>query len=124
MSGYQTLPGLAEVYLEDSFVVGIHGDGGTLSFDLDAVLTERHPRFAPPSPDEQYCYVSASLTFSHADAIDWLSRTDAAYRDANDEVDYGNIDFLTVEGSTYHLGGDWGEVIIRSSTPPEFRIHQ
>lgn len=122
MSDYQTLPGLAEVYLEDSFVLGIREDEGSLTFDLDAVLTERHPNYTPPPPDEQYCYVPASLSFTQPEDIEWISRTRAAYRDANDEIDYGNIDFLTVDGTTYHLGGDWGEVTIRSSVPPEFSI--
>ncbi|MBB5159321.1 hypothetical protein [Saccharopolyspora phatthalungensis] len=123
MNDYQTLPGLAEVYLEDSFVLGIHEGRDSLSFDLDAVLTEQHPRYTPP-PDEQYCYVNATLSFTRTTVIDWISRTDASYRDANDEIDQGNIDFLTVDDDTYRLGGDWGEVAIQSSTPPEFRIEE
>lgn len=123
MNDYQTLPGHTGVYLEDSFVLSIHDEGGTLSFDLDAVLTERHPRHTPPHPDEQYCYVSATLGFPHPDAVTWVRRTAATYHDAHGEIDHGNIDFLTIENdNTYRLGGDWGEVLVRSSSPPEFRI--
>lgn len=120
MSDYPALPGLAEVYLEDSFVLRIHEERGALSFDLDAILTDQHPSYTPSAPDEQYCYVPALLSFPHARAIEWISRTSVAHRDANDEIDHGNIDFLTVEGDdTYHLGG--GEVTVHSITPPEFR---
>jgi hypothetical protein len=43
MAGYETISGLENVYLEDSWVLGVHESDASLSFDLEAVLTEQHP---------------------------------------------------------------------------------
>lgn len=45
-------------------------------------------------PGEQYCYVDVTLTFGEATRIEWITRTGTRYRDANDEEDQGNIDYL------------------------------
>jgi hypothetical protein len=121
---YETLPTLAGVYLEDSYVLSIDQGPHSLTFRLDAVLTPDHPLYREPRPGEQYCYVNATLTFGSATQIEWVSRTGASYRDANDEEDQGNIDYLEHDPDGYHLGGDWGEVRVRSSQPPVFQVLQ
>lgn len=119
---YETLPTLAHVYLEDSYVLSIDETPHSLTFQLDAVLTPGHPLYHQPRPGEQYCYVNGTLTFGSASQVKWISRTGASYRDANDEEDQGNIDYLEPGPDGYHLGGDWGEVQVQSSQPPVFRI--
>lgn len=121
---YTKLPGLADVYLEDSFVLEIREVGDSIAFRLEAVLTENHPLYHAPKPGEQYCYALATLTFVDATAIEWITRYDARYTDADGEVDLGNIDFLNVEDGAYRLGGDWGEVRIVSGAEPIFHIDQ
>lgn len=121
-TSYETLPALAGVYLEDSYVLAINEDARALAFRLEAVLTPRHPLYRDPRPGEQYCYVNATLTFSPASRIEWTSRTGTSYRDASDEEDQGNIDYLESENGEYHLGGDWGEVRVWSPHPPAFQV--
>lgn len=120
MTDYSTIQSLAGLYLEDSYVLDIVERGSDLTFHIDAVLTESDPRFTPPKPGEQYCYLTGWLVFRDTRVIEWIDRTTTRFRDANNEEDLGNIDFLTVEGTCYHAGGDWGEVKVDSSTPPEF----
>jgi hypothetical protein len=121
---YTDLPGLADVYLEDSFVLEVRESVDSLTFRLDLVLTQDHPRYHDPLPGEQYCYVRGTLTFTQASKIDWIERGNAQFRDANDEVDMGNIDFFEVEEGAFHIGGDWGEVRIFSTAPPTLHIDQ
>lgn len=123
-ASYETLPTLEGVYLEDSYVLSVEGDPHSLTFRLEAVLTPEHPRYHEPHPGEQYCYALGTLTFASASQIEWISRTGASYRDANDEEDQGNIDYLETEPDGFHLGGDWGEVRVRSSHPPVFQVLQ
>lgn len=123
-TSYETLPTLAGVYLEDSYVLSIEEDPHSLTFRLEAVLTPEHPLYRDPRPGEQYCYAKATLTFAPASQIEWISRTGASYRDADDEEDQGNIDYLESEPGGYHLGGDWGEVRVLSSHPPVFHVLQ
>lgn len=123
-TSYDTLPALAGVYLEDSYVLGIEEGPHSLAFRLEAVLTPEHPRYRAPRPGEQYCYVNAELAFSPASRIEWIARTGTSYRDATDEEDQGNIDYLESESGAYHLGGDWGEIRVWSSHPPVFQVLQ
>lgn len=116
---YASLPELAGVYLEDSYVLTIDEAPRRFSFTLDAVLTPEHPRYHPPVPGEQYCYARADLTFDDVAEVVWLSRSAVGFTDATGEHDVGNIDSLTVEGQNrYLVEGDWGRVRIRCPRPP------
>ena len=58
---YEMVETLAEVYLEDSWVLSVDERGDALVFDLEAVLTERHALYEPPQPGERYCYRRGQL---------------------------------------------------------------
>jgi hypothetical protein len=90
VAGYETIPGLENVYLEDSWVLGVFESDDSLSFDLDAVLTEQHPQGHPPKPGEQYAYRRVSLTFPTLRAIESLDRGDPPATDAAGDLDSGN----------------------------------
>jgi hypothetical protein len=49
MRPYVELPGLEEIVLEESFVLGVIAEPGKLSFDVDFVLAKGHPAYAPPA---------------------------------------------------------------------------
>jgi len=121
MPRYEDLPGLAVVYLEDSFVLAIKENVRGLVFELDAVLTPRHHEYAPPPRNEQYCYRRGKLIFDAA-KVTWLARTEARYTDASGEEDLGNIDVFTFQGNRYHLEGDWGSVEIETDEQPRFQL--
>lgn len=117
MIDYGKFPGLAGVYLEDSYVLAIAESADRLSFRLDAVLTPDSPAYHAPRPGEQYCYAMASLVFPHVKGIEWLARADRHYTDATGEEDLGNIDTLEVTDDLFVAEGDWGRVRIRGSQP-------
>ncbi len=103
--------------MEDSYVLGLEESRDRLQFDLEVVLTENHPQYARPKPNEQYCYRRARLVFSRVRKVDWEEREFRPSVDADGEVDYGNIDIFYAEGDTYHLDRDWGTVRIVSDAP-------
>lgn len=104
---------LSNIYLEDSFVLSISETSESLIFELEAVLTERHPQYEEPKEDEQYCYRKASLRFFNVCSIDWIDKRLMQYKDRADKIDYGNIDGITIDDGSYKLWGDWGTVIVR-----------
>ena len=55
MIDYKSFPGLAGVFLEDSYVLGISESSELLVFHLDAVLTPEHSAYHSPRPGEHYC---------------------------------------------------------------------
>jgi hypothetical protein len=117
VAGYETIPGLEHLYLEDSWVLGVFESRASLSFDLEAVLTEQHPQWHPPKPGEPYAYRRVSLTFPTMRTIEWLHRGRAPATDAAGEQDWGNIDSFVVENDVYELEGDWGHMRVVSDRP-------
>jgi hypothetical protein len=52
MIDYKSFPGLAGVFLEDSYVLGISESSEQVVFHLDAVLTPEHPAYHSPRAGE------------------------------------------------------------------------
>lgn len=115
---YYELPGLDQVYFEDSFVTGLIESDAEILFLLDLVLRENHPRYEPPRANEQYCFRPAKLTFAKPRRVVWEEKNFRPTTDAGGAIDYGNLDWMEAIGEdTYRLEGSWGAVSI-SSDPP------
>lgn len=112
---YYNLPQLNNLYLEDSFVLDIKAEDNYIEFLLEVVLAEDHPLYCSPSPKEQYCYKKAKICFSNAQKIIWIEKTNLSYVDANNEIDFGNIDQFYQCKNHFYLCGDWGKVKIIES---------
>lgn len=117
MIDYANYPGLAGVYLEDSYVLDIVEMPGQVVFKLDAVLTPESSAYHSPRPGEHYCYAAADLVFRNVAAVEWIRRTARHFTDAAGEEDLGNIDILHPEGDGFVVEGDWGRVRIVGSPP-------
>jgi len=115
MSSYYDWEGFTDIYLEDSFVLGICESPNEISFIVEAVLTELHPLYTPPESDEQYCYKTAKIVFQGLKCVKWINRNEAPFTDASGEEDYGNIDVFELSNDKYVLAGDWGELQVTSS---------
>jgi hypothetical protein len=113
---YWQLPGLENIYLEDSYVLGIKTDT-SIEFFLEAILTENHPLYTSPLPGEQYCYRSITLKFPHPQTYNLTLNKMLPIVDPDGTWDYGNIDEFFLENQTYHLIGEWGELTIVSDSP-------
>ncbi|WP_338514813.1 hypothetical protein VRC24_12195 [Pseudomonas poae] len=110
---YYEIPSLSNIYFEDSYVLSIREREGSLVFELEAVLTENHPKYKKPQEGEMYCYRNIFLCFLNVDSFEWFDRRFMVYADASGEFDYGNIDsFVGCDGG-YELTGDWGQVAIK-----------
>lgn len=117
MSKYYEWDGFENIYLEDSYVLGIKYSGRELSFIMELVLTENHPMYSPPKESEQYCYRNGEMIFKNVSEVKWINRSMQPNIDFDGAVDYGNIDSFELSEGGYHLEGDWGEVIVYSSEP-------
>lgn len=109
---YSSLSQFENVYLEDSFVISIKTEENQAEFMIEAVLHEKHPLYSPPSAQEQYCYKLAKISFSNAKKVTWIEKKNSFFIDANNEVDYGNIDNFFYIGDHFYLSGDWGSLEI------------
>ncbi|BEV10448.1 hypothetical protein ATDW_09440 [Asticcacaulis sp. DW145] len=109
---FETCVALQDIYLEDSYVLGIAEQDPDLIFLLDAVLTESYPAYEPPPSESYNCFKRLALRFEAIADLDWraLRLRKAFSADADGEVDYGNIDTLLLTGNSAHIQGSWGEV--------------
>jgi len=117
MAGYETITGLENIYLEDSWVLDVQESDASLTFALEAVLTEQHPQWKPRKPGEVHSYRRLRLTFPNLRHVEWLSRGGPPAMDTSGELDYGHIDTFVVSDHSYELTGDWGHVRVESDAP-------
>jgi hypothetical protein len=116
---YSELEPLGGFYFEDSYVLDIKEVGDEIIFELELVLTPRHPSYRLPPLGEQHCYQRGTLIFREVRKCQWLSRRHERFVDAEGEVDFGNIDIFFRKGSdAYYLEGDWGSIEVTSKVPP------
>ena len=115
MSSYYNWEGFTDIYLEDSFVLGICESPNEISFILEAVLTKNHPFYTPPKSDEQHCYKKGKIVFQGLKYFKWINRIKAPFTDSSGEEDYGNIDIFELSNDKYTLSGDWGKLEVVSS---------
>ena len=116
MSNYFEGKELSNIYLEDSFVLGIAESESAIVFDIEFVLTESHPQYCQPKIGEQYCYRKGKLKLTKISPINWKRKSITRSLDANGEADFGNIDeFRDIGGGIYELSGDWGDLVVALS---------
>ena len=117
MSEYHEWNSFENTYMEDSFVLDIQESDTQLSLTVEIVLTEEHPLYKPPTETEKYCYRAGNIVFNDLVSVRWLARRMQPITDADDRIDYGNIDIFEQTSDGYHLVGDWGEIVVSSSPP-------
>lgn len=107
---YQEIGSLAEIFLEDSFVLDIEVRPGSATFAMEFVLTPDHKDFQPPAPGTHHCYRRGWLRFTGVTRCLWSNQGAPPARDANGELDFGNIDFFEWDDAGYVVEGDWGRM--------------
>ena len=117
MKDYYEFPSLEHVYLEDSYVLDIQTEPDAVEISVETVLTENHPEYSDPPPNEQYCYRNGRICFRNAKSITWVKKNMILMPDLVGPPDYGNIDVFYFSEGSYHLNGEWGELEIVSSEP-------
>lgn len=109
-TSYSNVPALAQLYLEDSFILDVLSDDQGLRFKVDLVLSPGHLSYHEPRQGEKYCYEQGWISIAHPRSVHWIRRTMRPFRDASDEIDFGSIDSWQVDGDITHIEGNWGEV--------------
>ena len=113
---YTHLPGLSDIFLEESWVLNVEVGPGYVCFVIEAVLTDSHPMYEPCHPGEQFYYRKSTWKFCVVRSVAWTMGSKPAV-DASGELDYGHIDEVIIEHPAYTIIGDLGEMKIISSEP-------
>ena len=119
---YWQFPGFENVYLEDSYVLGIKAQGSVVEILIEAVLTENHPLYTPPLPGEQYCYRQMTIKFPQPQNYTLVNKM-RAISGVDGSVDYGNIEEFYRNEQQSYIRGEWGEITIISEVPVMMANH-
>ena len=112
MNDYTTLPGFADVVLEESWVLAVRALPAEVRFDLEVVLTKGHPEYTSPKDGEVESYRRGSLRFVGVTRLLWEEQGLPPAIDAADAEDYGHIDSMRHADGVFHLDGDWGRMSV------------
>lgn len=117
LKSYRDIDSLRDIYLEESYVLGIAVCESAVVFTVDAVLTQDHPEYNAPALGEQYCYRYGTLCFPNVQTILEQEFNEALFELQEAEDDLGNIDSFVWEATKFALKGDWGRLILVSEPP-------
>lgn len=107
---YTELPGLAEIVLEESYVLRVVVRPGEVTFEIEFALTTEHPAYSPPPPSETECFRRGSLRLVGIERLLWDGQGLPPAIDASGERDYGHIDSFEWGDGNYLLYGDFGRI--------------
>ena len=108
MKPYTDIDGLADIVLEESWVLGLTATPDQLLLPVDFVLTASHPLYQPPAADTIECTRRGQLRFGAVTSLQWTGQGAPPARDKTGEIDYGHIDSFEWKPGCYRLEGDWG----------------
>lgn len=115
MIDYTELAVLRSIYLEDSWVLGIHASPSIVRFTMDFVLTPDHPLYAPPATGEHHSYRRGTLELFGVRNLSWVDQQQHPGIDATGEKDWGNIDSMRWESDRFQLEGSWGAMTLKAA---------
>ncbi|MEE2521984.1 hypothetical protein V1639_07690 [Pseudarthrobacter sp. J75] len=124
MNDYWKLPGFADVYLEDSWVVGLQATPSLFVVEVDLVLRETHPQYAPPASGEQYCYRPGWIRFVAVSTLRWFDQGQPPAVDRTGESDFGGIDTFTFLKDVYSIVGSFGRIEIQAGRQPVVTLRE
>jgi hypothetical protein len=113
MKYYEWMTALADIYLEDSYVLEIRERSSVIEFEMEFVLRPGHVLYRKPLDGEMYCYRRGLIRFENCVDPKW-SRHSTVNIDANDEIDLGNIDVFDRAGDRIDVSGEWGKLSLVS----------
>ncbi|GGU67096.1 hypothetical protein [Lentzea flava] len=116
MIDYRQIDELRLYYLEDSWVLDITARPGLVVISIEVVLLPEHPDHHAPLPGERYCYRRGELRFEGVSALHWTGQGLPPARDASGELDYGGVDSFELDGGSYCLRGNFGEISVQADS--------
>lgn len=118
---YFDFPGFENIYLEDSYLLGVTEDETEIRFLLEVVLSNQHSKYSAPRTGEQHCYKRGEIVFQNVTKKGWNRKSMIPIADPSGEPDFGNIDVFIQQNGVYQIAGEWGEIYITGSKP-ELRL--
>ena len=110
----QHIDPLADLYLDDSYFLGVTAVGTNLRFRVLFVLETDHPLYAPPKPGEQRCYREGDVVATRPHVLSWTAHRPVIMTDPDGTFDFGSIQ-ISQKGSIVEVRTEWFSVTSESA---------
>ena len=107
-----TDPRFEGIDFERSYLTGVIYDDESLSLEMDFRLTEQHPGFAQPAPDEEGCYRGGYIRFADINDL----QIDKAKPTDGEAEDYSIIYAVSGDGNRFEFSCGWGEIKVAAGS--------
>ena len=107
----------AGTYLEDSYFLGAHAEGGNLRLKFLFALTTDHPDYAPANPGEAHCYREGSIVLEQPSIVDWQPGKPTVTRDLDGTLDFGSIELHRLGPSRFRFVTEWFDATVDAELP-------
>ena len=105
-------PRLRSIDFEKSYLLGVIYDDESLTLEMDFCLTEGHPNYAPPKPDEEGCYRGGFVRFADIEDL----QIDKAKPAEGEAVDYSIVYSVADDGNKIEFSCGWGEITVAAKS--------
>lgn len=102
--------------MEESYVLDIKAEPGTVTFDMEFVLTPNHPAYSPPRPSEIGCFRRGTLRLVGVRQLTWTEQRRRPAVDASGEEDWGHVDSFEWDEIRFVFAGDFGSLDAEADT--------
>ncbi|WP_066043800.1 hypothetical protein [Herbiconiux solani] len=116
METYLTLPTLKDYALEESWVLGIEVKPGVVELIVDLCFAATHPELRPLRDGEWTYFRRGVIRFAGVTAVTWRNMGRPAATDASGAKDWGHIDSLEWDETSFTLEGDFGAMCLTAAT--------
>ena len=109
-----TLDSMEGIDFQDSFVLDWTLSDAELLFYIEASIWPNSKHYSKPQTTEHTCYKTASIKFVNFESVIGLKdKSDVIIsRDANGDIDFGNVDSLLKTRDGFSIVGDFGDVSV------------
>ena len=107
-----TDPRFEGIDFERSYLTGVIYDDESLSLEMDFLLTEGHPRYVEPQPEDEGCYRGGYIRFADINDL----QIDKAKPTDGEAEDYSIIYAVSGDGNRFEFSCGWGEIKVAAGS--------
>ncbi|HWT31433.1 MAG TPA: hypothetical protein VEB68_12205 [Croceibacterium sp.] len=105
-------PRFQGIDFERSYLLGVIYDDESLTLEMEFNLTEAHPAYQAPSPDEEGCFRAGYVRFADIGDL----QIDKAPAQDGGTVDYSIVHSVKGDGERFEFSTGWGEIKVSAKS--------
>ena len=102
MNDYVLNHDLKQIIFEESYVLEIINSNKTITFVLEAAISDDSQHYSKPINNQLFCYKKIQLIFDKITSVVWINEfSNKKIRGIDDEEDFGTIESFKFNNNKY-----------------------